>query len=371
MPWIDRPLDDIVTSLTRSAEQALVRSGHAPAGTAIGANTLIGVLLREVAGQIDDLHAHIAWRADQLFPDSAEREFLERHASEVGIARKQATYATGAVTVTGETGAVVPQGARLRAPAAPGMVWRVTADTTLVAGTADAPVDAETPGAAGNLDTGAAVAFFSPIAGVDGDALAAAPGLAGGTDAETDAALLARLLFRKRNPPRGGKPADYVAWMLAVPGVVAAWAYPTAPDRGHVTGRFIRDPALGGPIPDEALRLAVQAHVDGHINPVSGLPEGRPAGMEFHAVSVTGHEIAPTVALGTDTPAIRTAVETELKAQLLLDGAPGETVRRSRLAEAVSRAAGETWHRLTLPAGDVALGVNDYPVLGAITWEAY
>jgi len=201
--------------------------------------------------------------------------------------------------------------------------------------------------------------------------VAAAEGITRGVDAETDAQLLSRLLFRKRNPPRGGKPADYVRWTLEVAGIVAAWAYETEPSRGYVTVRFLLDPAAGGPIPTEADRLAVLAHLNGHEDEVTGQPEGRPAGMEARAVLVDAYPIDYTIALDDDTPANRAAVEAELAAQLLLDGAPAVTVRVSRQREAVSRAAGETYHRMTVPAADIALGVNQYPVVGAITWEPY
>ena len=95
--------------------------------------------------------------------------------------------------------------------------------------------------------------------------------------------------------------------------------------------------------------------------------------MEFRSVLVDGRSIPLTIALNNDTAATRAAVQAELSSQLLLDGAPAIKVRASRLREAVSRAMGESYHRMSSPAdgADIELGINEYPVLGPVTWEAY
>lgn len=371
MPWKTRTIEERVASMSRSVEQRLAAQGHMPAGAEIAPNTVLGVLLKEIAGQLSDLDGHLAWRGDQLQPDTSEVEFLERHAGRVNIFRKAATLAYGGVLFTGVDDTVIPAGTRLQAAAAPGVIFTTRAETTIVDGAATATVDAGTEGVIGNLPAATPMSLVVPVVGIDPAAVVDGEGITRGVDVETDAQLLARLLFRKRNPPRGGKPADYVRWMLEVPGIIAAWAYETTPSRGYVSGRFLLDPAAGGPIPTEADRLAVLAHVNGHEDDTTGLPEGRPGGMEFRALLVDEVSINFTIALDNDTLAARAAVEAELAAQLLLDGAPGATVRLSRLREAVSRATGEGYHRMTDPDADLMLGVNDYPTLGAVTWEEY
>ena len=62
----------------------------------------------------------------------------------------------------------------------------------------------------------------------------------GGTDAETDDQLRARILHRIQNPPMGGAQADYVTWALAVPGVTRAWAA-SEQGIGTMTVRFLMD----------------------------------------------------------------------------------------------------------------------------------
>ena len=48
------------------------------------------------------------------------------------------------------------------------------------------------------------------------------------------------------------------------------------------------------------------------------------------------------------------------------DAAIGETVRVSRLREAISQAGGETWHIMSAPGADVAMAAFELPVPGVI-----
>jgi len=372
MAWQDRTIDQIYAAMRLSMEQRLQAGGLMKPTQSIADNTYLGVQLMEVAAQIHDLHGHIRYRGRQLHADTAELDMLERHAGEVGIFRKPATAGAGAIIFTGENGAEIPAGTRLQSAAAPGFVFKTEALATIAAGEATASVAAASPGALTNLPAGSTVTLVVPIAGVDPSATVTVDGMSGGVDEETDASLLERYLFRKRNPPRGGKPSDYVVWMRGVPGVAKAWV-PQIPEptRGHVTGRFIIDPAAGGPIPTEAQRLAVQTRVEGHVNEVTGQWEGKPAGVEFHAVIVTPLEIDFTVKLDDPSPAVIANAEAAVRAQLYLDAVPGGTIRYSRLSDAVSSVLGETFHKLVAPADDIVLGANEYPIVGTFTGEVY
>jgi uncharacterized phage protein gp47/JayE len=65
---------------------------------------------------------------------------------------------------------------------------------------------------------------------------------------------------------------------------------------------------------------------------------------------------------------VRVAIAAELTAMLLRRAGPGKTISRSWIAEAISRAAGEDSHDLTLPAADVAVVAGRIATLGAITY---
>ena len=138
---------------------------------------------------------YIDWLAKQFLPDTAETEWLDRHAqiwlvnADGTLGRKQATLASGRVTVTGVNGLVLPKGVQL-------IGQNVTYETTeqVVVGTTATPVaiTAVDAGSIGNQNEGDTIAFVTAIAGFD--AVATVVELTGGSDAETDDELRDRVL---------------------------------------------------------------------------------------------------------------------------------------------------------------------------------
>lgn len=63
-----------------------------------------------VASAVEGLYQHQAWIVRQIFPDTADREYLELHARTRGLTRKAAVAAQGQISVAGTPGAAVPTG---------------------------------------------------------------------------------------------------------------------------------------------------------------------------------------------------------------------------------------------------------------------
>ncbi|WP_308167215.1 MULTISPECIES: baseplate J/gp47 family protein [Symbiopectobacterium] len=107
------------------------------------------------------MYQHQGWIVRQIFPDTADTEFLEMHCRLRDISRKAATTSTGTITATGNMGA----------PATAGLVINVgsLSYTTTAAGKVGAdgavviPVIASASGAAGNT-TATAVGTFASAA---------------------------------------------------------------------------------------------------------------------------------------------------------------------------------------------------------------
>ena len=149
---------------------------------------------------------YIDWLALQLLPDTAETEWLDRHAAIWLPAggRKPATFASGSVTATGINGSILPQGSQLTGSGGgSGSVLYETLSQITV-GTGPTPVDvrAVDPGVAGNLDQGSSLAFVNAIAGIDGSVTVVT--MDGGVDIESDDELRERVLERIQQPPMGG-----------------------------------------------------------------------------------------------------------------------------------------------------------------------
>ncbi len=185
----------------------------------------IGVLpSRGVAHVLASIHAaamrglylHQQTLAQDLFPDTAQADALERWAGIWGVTRTPAARAVGQVVFQGQAGAWVPLGLGLQSQR--NQTYTTSQSGVLATnGQATLAVRADKGGAAGNLATGSTLTLSSTVLGVEPEARVATGGLVGGAPQETDDALRARLLARIRAQERLGSVADYKAWALGRP----------------------------------------------------------------------------------------------------------------------------------------------------------
>lgn len=316
--------------------------------------SLVGVLNRVVAGGLSALYQYVEWLNRQVWPDQAEAEYLVDHGNRWSKPRNPAAPATGSVTFTGISGTdVAAATVVLRSD---GTRFLTDALVTLNAGTATATVTAEVAGQAGNTPIATALQLESPIAGVN-SGVTAATALAGGADIEDIEDWRARILARLRSAPQGGAKKDYEAWALEVPGVTRVWVSPGEMGAGTVTVRFARDDDAS-PIPDAGEVATVQAYID----------ERRPVTAEAFVVAPIASPVDFTIQLTPNNAAVKAAVEAELRDVIRREGAPAGTLPITHLREAISIAAGEEDHVLTVPSADVVMGTGELPTMGVITW---
>lgn len=349
MPWTRPTLAQLVERISTDI------SGRLLDGAELAASSVLGVLARVTAGAVHLLHGFQAWMADQLFVDTAEAEYLDRHALIWSVTRKAAVRATGPVTFTGSDGVTIPAGTMLQSG---DLLYVTDADVDIASGSATAEVTASSSGAASNLAAGAALTLAEPIAGAQSSATAGTGGITGGADEEADDALRARLLTRIQEPPQGGCASDYEAWALQVSGVTRAWVYPQRLGVGTVGLTFVMDNAPSI-IPDAATVAAVQDHLD-EVRPVT-------ADVTVFAPSPVAVDISLSVS--PDTAAVRAAIEAELSDLFARTAEPEGRLYLSQINEAVSIAPGEEDHVIHAPAADVVMGAGQIAVLGTITWS--
>lgn len=317
----------------------------------------ISVLARVTAGQAHGLYGYLEWAKDQPFPDTAEAEYLERHARIWGISRKPAVASTGQVSIPGTNGAVLPAGAQLQR--VDGVLFEVTAEATVAEGAALASITAVEPGQAADTPAGVSLTLTAPVTSMQSVGLVQAAGLTGGVDQEADEPLRARVIARIQAPPHGGAGQDYEAWALAVPGVTRAWVYPRHMGAGTVGVAIVADADPDTPIPDAELVEAAQTYIDA----------ARPVTAEVFVFAPTPLEVDITVTLSPDTSATRAAVTAELGDLFAREAVPGQVIYLSHLREAISISPGETNHVLSAPTADIAPGALEFPVLGTITFS--
>ncbi|WP_027366928.1 baseplate J/gp47 family protein [Desulfocurvibacter africanus] len=345
---------DLKTLISRAQSDL---EGRLPGTDARLRRSILSAIAHMHAGGVHGLFGYLDWLAKQVIPDTAEAEFLERHASLWGIARKPASPALGPVTFSGTDGATIPAGTLLQR--SDGAEYATTADAVIAGGTASAQVQAQVAGAAGNSVAGQALSLVSPVSGVQSQATVATGGLGGGADIEADDSLRARLLARLKETPAGGAAHDYEAWALAVPGVSRAWVFGGLLGAGTVSVYVVDDEST--PItPAQATLDAVAAYIE----------ERRPVTAEIHVFAPELLVVDLEINLSPNTASVQAAVTSELEALFNREAEVGGTILHSHFREAISIAAGESDHALVSPVGNIVAAAGQIPVLGVITFGA-
>ena len=336
-----------------------------------------------VGGAVFELHGRLDFIARQKFALTAGGKYLEDHGAEVGIVRKGAVPASGVVVATVAVGLAVAAGARFARSDG-----TVVAATAAVAGTGalSIPVVAASAAAAGNSEAGTPLTALSGISGPGATTATFAVdagGIVGGLDREQDgpfyssdlATYRGRILFRKRNPPHGGAPADYVLWAGTVPGVTRVFVERHWLGPGTVRVFPVFDGLFPGGVAD-------QAHVDlvaAYIATVA------PAAAQVTVVAPAAQPIPVAVrGLVPNTVAVQAAVLAELAdtMQRLGQVAGSDTPVPSLpylatpfsfaaiwVDQAVANATGDKRGIVLAPTADPVIAAGSIPTVGAVAFQ--
>lgn len=332
-------------------------AAHLPGADASVPNSNMRALADAKAGLTYEVILYISNLAAELLPDTAQ-EWLDRHADIwLQQGRKEATFAGGVVYLTGAKGVTVPALTSISSNA--GVTYRTTAPVTLGLMPTPVPVEALDAGTVGNADAGLMFRLTEAVPGVDGNVTTGE--INGGVDTEGQEELRERILARIQNPPHGGAAHDYVAWAKEVPGITRAWAVGNEMGIGTVSLRVMADQlrASSNGIPTAEDLATVAAHLE-TVRPV--------AVRDLFTLAPIPEPVNLTVAnLDRDDVAVRAAIEKELRDMLDRRAAPGQTIYRSWVSEAISAAVGEDHHDLTF--GNLVMPTPGH--LGVIGTIAY
>lgn len=343
----DRPtLRELITQMTTDAERE--------AGAKQLRQSNLRVLPKAFAYACHALYGFITWILKQLFADTAEAQYLERQASIQGIYRRAASKATGTLTVSYTEGATLPVGTIFMADDQ--TRYETTAEPEV--GRYKVPVQCLEAGTVGNREEGQTYTLVSPVTGVDAEAVGSE--MAGGAEAESDESLRERLLYRLRNPPRGGTATDYVAWAKEVPGVTRAWCFPKEQGIGTVVVRFATDELTDDGVPTSGMVQIVADHIAESAPVTAATTVVAPVAK---AVDFKIKDLIP------DSESVRAQVEAELKSLFVREATPGEALLISHIRQAISSAAGEEDFELLEPTADVPADSTQLLVVGEVTYE--
>ncbi|MEQ1966263.1 baseplate J/gp47 family protein [Xenorhabdus nematophila] len=334
--WITPEFQQIRDDLLRDIKNQLPDAD-------IGADSDYFIRASSVASVAEGIYQHQGWIVRQIFPDTADSDYLELHARTRNLTRKPATTATGSASLTGSPGAVLPAGAEMRGETV--SVKTTSAVTIDPHGQAIVAIIANQSGTAGNRSSSTESELVSAPMGINSRAVVQT--LTGGTDAETDASLLARLLDIIRRPPAGGNKYDYRRWALEVPGVTNAFVYPLR--RGLGTVDIAVTSADGLPSADTI--NAVQAHID-DVRPVTAK-----SSLVLAPALRTVDFVVEVILEGITLEAVNREIS-----QVITDAvgrlAPGEPLIRSQIEMRISLIPGIRDRRIIAPADNVIAQVD-------------
>ena len=170
------------------------------------------------------------------FADTSWGEFLTRKCAEVGVDRKQATYAIGEVTFTGEKNRQIPEGTTVGV--ADGVQFMTDeAVVTDENGIAKVNVTCTTSGAIGNVAENMITQIAINISGIN--SVTNAEPTHDGYDEESDTELYERYYIYMRTPATSGNKYHYYNWAGEVEGVGVRRVIPLWNGNGTVKVLFL------------------------------------------------------------------------------------------------------------------------------------
>lgn len=327
---------DIKTNLLRDISNALPNANT-------GSDSDFGIRANGTASAGEGLYQYISWAVKQIFPDTADSDYLERHAKTRGLSRKAGVVAAGTIQLTGSPGA--PVSTTLTVQTTDGRQYQITGTGSVGSdGTLTLAASASDAGSSYNADAGTSVTLLSPPAYIT--AAGTIVSMVGGTDDETDAELLVRLLDVIQRPPAGGNAFDFRRWALDCDGVSNAYVYPLRRGLGTVD---IVITASGG-LPSATTIATVQAYIDS-MRPVTA----KSAWVLAPTIVTIDHQIqiAYSTTLSECTSQINTNLATYFDTLV-----PGDTYIRSQAEAIVSNTTGVTDRLLVTPTANISPEVD-------------
>lgn len=278
-----------------------------------------------VGKEIARYYTYMEWLSEMRYASTATGEYLENIAGEVGIFRKQSTYATGYVAVSGSPGAYIPNGMEVTTSRGVAFVVQgpysgdgidfgedIVVPTEMripESGELRLAVTAKEAGSGGNVPA-ESIMVPSELTGIL--SITNPEPTSGGGDWETDDLLRDRTLLRMRYPGTSGNQYHYLTWALEVPGVGRAKVFPEWNGPGTVKVSVL-DSGYGKA--SESLVRAVQTHIDPEPRTGEGLaPIG--AYLTVSTASEVDYSLQAEVVLGSGSQRPLSEIEDEVKAKI-------------------------------------------------------
>lgn len=336
----------------------MVEAFQKETGVTLAGDGDMAVRLYAVAAQIYALYVQTDWVNRQCFPQTAQGEYLDKHAQLRGLERRAAVAAEGILRFETDqapsTDLTIPAGTVCMTA---GLVrFETTQEAVLQAGETmvETTAAAVEPGASGNVAAGTIRAMAVAPVGVS--RCTNPDGFSGGLDEESDEELRERVLETFQRMPNGANAAFYEQSAMSFPQVAAA-AVVSRP-RGVGSVDVVVSTAAG--VPDSELLEELQAYFE----------ERREIAVDVLVRAPEVQDVDVTVQIQTaanrDGETVRQAVEQAVRSWF--DGRQlGQSILRARLGQLIFEVDGVENYVLTAPAADVTVESDVLPMLKTLS----
>ena len=219
--------------LSRMKNKYAELSGNTPSD-----NSDISVRLSVLAGEIYSSLVNMEWLKRQMFASTAQGEYLDLHAQERGLVRRQPSCAVGSVIFSVSEPAVadinIPAGTVVATQEETPLRFETTQAVVIPVGatSAHAQIKATDTGRKYNVSAGKITVMVTPPASVE--SVTNPDPCISGTDTEGDESLRARIIESYKFASNGTNCAYYKTEALQVEGVAGAGVVPRGRGAGTV-----------------------------------------------------------------------------------------------------------------------------------------
>lgn len=290
------------------------------------------------------------------FVDETSGQYIDKRCAEYGITRKPGTKAKVTLKFTGTDGTVIEKGKVFLT--SDGLQFETDEEVTITDGTATVTATAVEIGEAYNVEAGTITKQLVSISGLT--SVANEEPATGGTDPETDEALVKRLYDFLQNPATSGNAAHYRQWALEVNGVGVAKVFPLWNGPGTVKVLIVGNNK-------EPVDATIVANCAAHIE------ENRPIGATVTVVSAEGLPINVSASVIIDSTTtlenVRDSFEEALRVYLRSIAFSKYTLVYNRVAYMLLDIPGVIdYTSLTINGGttNITIGDDQVPVLGTV-----
>ena len=177
---------------------------------------------KSTATEFENVYDIISSLDSYFYASTATGKYLDMRVGEFGLERKEASYATGCVTVSGNVGAKVSVGEKV---AAGNVIFNITENAIIPNdGSVTVRIVCDSAGVKGNVEKGKINRFPVTIQGLV--SVTNEISTTGGSDKESDVELRKRFTEYVSHPITSGNKWQYISWAKSVDGVGDAKCLP-------------------------------------------------------------------------------------------------------------------------------------------------